>query len=374
MATEMPADLAPWRVMELGASVTLPDQDPPSCYVNEEGEVFLRGHVDLSPVPALGGQLLAVLPIVQTQVVDSNTGATTTTITCPCSPEHLDVIATSTALAEHPGASPDVCIVRMLVTRHSVPADVNRDTIIDNADIKAVLQSPYFTPNASQANASCGTQCGNADVNRDGYVSVLDITSIYGSVMTFPTSVVCGAVYATAFSCGSTRSAPVTPALAISLDNMGYFDDDGVAQTRRTSYAKMSEWNGYHDMLQQHTQLIDVLVERMQSMEQETQEKLKHQEHKMQNQQSELRKAKSDMQQKFQEQESELQRTKLRQAELESKLASDNQTRDPRSLSILVHLSAQRYVQMITVAVAVVVVAAIMVVVSRRRRLRTRPV
>merc|ERR1711991_270012 len=42
------------------------------------------------------------------------------------------------------------------------------------------------------------------------------------------TNVTCGGIYATAFSCGSTRQAPLTPAVSISLDTITYFSDDGL--------------------------------------------------------------------------------------------------------------------------------------------------
>ena len=34
----------------------------PACFPDINGQVFLRGHVKLTPVPAVGGALLGILP------------------------------------------------------------------------------------------------------------------------------------------------------------------------------------------------------------------------------------------------------------------------------------------------------------------------
>merc|ERR1711991_670187 len=69
--------------------------------------------------------------------------------------------------------------------------------------------------------------CGRVDVNQDGKVDQLDSTSITQSAY-LGTNVTCGGIYAMAFSCGSNRQAPLTPAIAISLDSVTYFSDDGL--------------------------------------------------------------------------------------------------------------------------------------------------
>jgi len=144
------------------------------------------------------------------------------------------VILTSTALAELPGTSPDVCIVRLLVAP-TVAADVNLDRVIDALDTRAVLSSPLFSPNASEPSRCTDLQpCGRVDVNNDGSVNMLDVTSISQS-LPLGTPVPCGALYATAFSCGSTRKAPMTPALQISIDAVNYGNDEGQMLTTVTS-------------------------------------------------------------------------------------------------------------------------------------------
>jgi len=229
--------------MQLGGSVSLPDNDPPACFVNEEGAIFLRGHVNLSPVPAVGGQLISILPRVG--------------LTCPCTPETLPIIATTTALAVNPGTSPDVCIVRLQIAR-TVPADVNLDGIISDVDVNLVLSSPYFSSNSSAPSLCPVAGCGRVDVNQDGKVNVLDRTSIFGAVSAFPTPVPCGALYATAFSCGSTRSAPVTPALSISLDTLDYFNDDGLIISKRS---------GKNEQLEAIANNMDIVVSRVHDLE-----------------------------------------------------------------------------------------------------------
>jgi len=201
----------------LGASVSALEGDEfPACFPDTTGQVFLRGHVTLSPVPAVGGGLLAVLPL-------DPDGS------CSCTPEEKDVILTTTALAFPMDleGSADVCIVRLLVDEY-VYADVNRDLVIDALDVNIVETSDLYSisPNAS-SKCTEAMPCGALDVNRDGKVNQLDSTSITQSAR-LGTNVSCGGVYATAFSCGSTRRAPITPAVAISFDGLSYFSDDGL--------------------------------------------------------------------------------------------------------------------------------------------------
>jgi hypothetical protein len=106
--------------------------------------------------------------------------------------------------------------------------DVNLDHLIDVVDVVLVETREYFTLNPN-APSQCpeDTGCGRVDVNRDGKVTQLDSTSITQSAF-LGTNVACGGVYATDFSCSSTRTAPLTPAIAISLDTISYFSDDGL--------------------------------------------------------------------------------------------------------------------------------------------------
>ena len=212
---QVDAEDAKWLNLTLGFSSVSTDVHP-ACYADVFGQIYLRGHITMSPVPAFGGNLLAILPL-------GPTGE------CDCTPGNNDILATSTALAfdrsNLTGVLPDVCIVRLLISR-TVAADVNLDGIIDVRDENLVINSDLFEIEPD-APSKCVGPCGRLDVNGDGRVNQLDATSITQSAEA-GTNVSCGGVYATAFSCGSTRSAPLTPAVAISLDTVLYFDDDGM--------------------------------------------------------------------------------------------------------------------------------------------------
>jgi hypothetical protein len=209
--------VAPWLNLTLARStLVLPDDTWPACFPDLNGQVYLRGHITLSPVPAVGGSLLAIFPLDP----EGN---------CSCTPENNGIIATSTAIS-YPRDTPniaDVCIVRLLIDK-DVFADVNLDRLIDEVDVHLVETSEYFTLDPF-APSKCpeDTGCGRVDVNRDGKVTQLDSTSITQSAF-LGTNVTCGGIYATAFSCGSTRTAPLTPAIGISLDTISYFSDDGL--------------------------------------------------------------------------------------------------------------------------------------------------
>jgi hypothetical protein len=146
------------------------------------------------------------------------------------------IIATTTALA-YPRDTPnmaDVCIVRLLISQY-LPVDVNLDLVINQTDVNIVEDSLYYNFNV-QASSTCPQNndlqrmCGRADVNFDGSVNQLDATAITQSAA-LGTRVPCGGVYATAFSCGSTRRAPLTPAVDISFDSIVYFNNDGLFGT-----------------------------------------------------------------------------------------------------------------------------------------------
>jgi hypothetical protein len=197
----------------------------PACFADLNGQVFLRGHVTLSPVPAVGGAVLGLLP-------EDAAGV------CVCTPKPdpgtrgNTVLATTTALAyprDNPNV-PDVCIVRLLISQY-LPPDVNGDFVVNFTDLSLIYGSTYYSmdPLAGSKCPLVGTinVCGPIDVNMDGKVNQLDATSITQSLY-LGSNVTCGGVYATAFSCGSTRSAPLTPAVAISLDSIVWFSDDGL--------------------------------------------------------------------------------------------------------------------------------------------------
>ena len=181
----------------------------------------------MSPVPAFGGNLLGLFP-------QNAKGE------CMCTPKpdpglrDNTVIATTTALA-YPrdavsGLSADVCIVRLLISQYIRP-DINMDLVVNATDLGLVYSSPYFDidPGAPSKCPQVGVRraCGPADVNQDDRVNQLDATSITQSLF-LGSNVTCGGVYATAFSCGSSRKAPLTPALEISLDSIVWFNDDGL--------------------------------------------------------------------------------------------------------------------------------------------------
>lgn len=212
LAISEPVSQAGWKALSAGTSITIEDV-PPRCTVTQEGVVSLRGHVTLYPVPAFGGMLVAVLPL----------GS------CPCSPSSNPVIVTTTALAAIPTGF-DVCMVRLLISR-DVRADVDGNGIIDTLDVTAIRSDKAYVPNTSSPSACVGP-CGRADVNRDNSVNELDVISVTQSVP-LPTNVSCGAVYATAFSCGSSRSIPLTPALGLSLDAIHYASADGTIVVKR---------------------------------------------------------------------------------------------------------------------------------------------
>jgi hypothetical protein len=217
--------------MTLGMSVTVPGLPTdvwPACFPDINGQVFLRGHVTLSPVPAVGGAVLALFP------QDANG-------VCACTPkpdpgtEDNTVIATTTALS-YPTTdlnAAEVCIVRLLISQY-LPPDVNRDFMVNQTDLMLIQTSLYWDLDPTEE-SNCpliGIRrvCGPADVNQDGKVNQLDYNSVQLSLAN-GTNVTCGGVYVTAFSCGSTKTAPLTPAVDISLDSIVFFSDDGLIGT-----------------------------------------------------------------------------------------------------------------------------------------------
>lgn len=176
------------------------------------------------PVPAYGGNLVALFP-------QNAQGV------CMCTPKPdpgtLDntVIATTTALAYPRGSDiADVCIVRLLISSR-LPPDVNQDLVVNASDLLQISNDPFYNPNVTDPSlcplVGIRRACGINDVNGDGKINQLDLTSVVQSLF-MGSNVTCGGVYATAFSCGSSRQAPLTPAVEISLDSIVWFNDDGV--------------------------------------------------------------------------------------------------------------------------------------------------
>ena len=210
-------------------------------------------------MPVIGGNLLAVLPL-------GPDG------TCSCTPGANDILSTSTALAEHSrvllGYLPDVCIVRLKISRDTV-ADVNQDQIVNTLDIETIEEDKAYTMDPD-APSNCTGPCGRADVNGDGRVNILDATAVAQSAVSGQ-NVSCGAVYATAFSCGPLRAAPATPAMSISLDTVFYFNSDGMTvegqdfqnqRRRRTEFyeklvGRVGELESKQDYLTRKTEKLE---------------------------------------------------------------------------------------------------------------------
>jgi len=202
----------------------LEDDVYPACMPDLNGLVHLRGHVSLSPVPAVGGSILGVLPMDQFG-------------SCSCSPipdpnAYDNTIIFSTTAVAYPRDRPnipDVCMVRVMISMY-IPPDVNRDFVIDQQDMSIVETSPFYRMDIHLPSVcpvvNGKNECGPADVNRDGFVNMLDSTAITQSAH-MGTNVSCGAIYATGFSCGSTRSAPLTPSVGISFDSITYYNNNG---------------------------------------------------------------------------------------------------------------------------------------------------
>lgn len=232
---------AVWTPLSPLGTVIIPGVEVPACFVDSLGMVQLRGHATMTIVPARGGGLIGALPVAQ----DGS---------CPCTPFPNQIILTTTALAELPESSPDVCIVRLLASMQ-VAADVNLDRVVDDTDTQLILSSPFFSVNASLATGCDGQPCGRVDVNNDGSVNMLDVTSVMQSLPN-GTAVPCGALYATAFSCGSSRSAPLTPALQISMDAINFPNTGGQLSTASSLRRRDSE----NAIVKRHQWMLEEIV------------------------------------------------------------------------------------------------------------------
>jgi len=160
-----------------------------------------------------------------------------------------DVIVTSTALAYVTNV-PDVCIVRVKIAI-ILDFDVNMNRQIDADDYYAVMNSSFFAVDPSAA-SRCNGPCGRVDVNGDSKVNILDSLAIVNALNPSYQPVPCGGVMATAWSCGSTRKAPLTPAVSISLDSIVYFNDEGLnIASGLTPARKRSSLSGVEDRILQ---------------------------------------------------------------------------------------------------------------------------
>lgn len=141
----------------------------PQCFPDLSGQIYLRGRVNLFPVPSFGGSVLGLLP------KDANG-------TCACTPVG-DVVVTSTAIAYPRDSSvPDVCIVRVLISPR-VLFDVNLDGIVDSVD-RGLIAARILAGGPCPVNATTGlVECGRTDVNNDGKVDFLDIVGFGQGLM-----------------------------------------------------------------------------------------------------------------------------------------------------------------------------------------------
>jgi hypothetical protein len=232
--------------------------------------VFLRGHINLSPVPAWGGGVLALFP------QDKNGN-------CVCTPkpdpglQDNTIVATTSALAYPRDISvvdsADVCIVRLLISEFVRP-DVNQDRWVDSLDLDLIYGSAFFNidPSAASLCPKVGVRrvCGAVDVNQDGRVNQLDATSVTQSVW-LGTNTTCGGVYASAFSCGSSRRAPLTPALDISLDSIVWFRDDGLlGDTNRLINQQFKRERS--ESAKKDSEMLSSILDELERMDQENKE------------------------------------------------------------------------------------------------------
>ncbi len=195
-----------WQNLSLGRAVSAVGDSQAACGVAEDNVnyVFVRGNVTVSPVPSVGGVLLAVFE-----------GRT-----CDCLPAS-DVTVASIATVDF-GTSATVgtlCVTRIRISR-SLPPDVNEDRVIDQRDVELIRNSPYYSVDPEAA-SKCVASCGRVDVNGDGKVNQLDSTSVTQSAL-LGTRVDCGGIFAEQFTCGSTQAFPVTSAVGVYLNSFAF--------------------------------------------------------------------------------------------------------------------------------------------------------
>jgi hypothetical protein len=202
---------------------------------------------------------------------------------CVCTPkpdpglQDNTIVATTTALAYPRDISvvdsADVCIVRLLISEFVRP-DVNQDRWVDSLDLDLIYGSAFFNidPSAASLCPKVGVRrvCGAVDVNQDGRVNQLDATSVTQSVW-LGTNTTCGGVYASAFSCGSSRRAPLTPALDISLDSIVWFRDDGLlGDTNRLINQQFKRERS--ESAKKDSEMLSSILDELERMDQENKE------------------------------------------------------------------------------------------------------
>jgi hypothetical protein len=183
-----------WRNLTVSNQVSVTDVTP-ACYPDAFGISRFRGHFTLSPVPATGCIILAILP-----GNDMNS--------CVCTPMNDNVIFSTTAIVENG----TICHIRGKVA-FDVIYDVNQDGYLDVHDANSITSHPQFN------GISCGSSCGRQDVNKDTFVNTVDVLAL---LQVYPngTFVGCGAITAVEFSCRSTILSPLTTASSISIDGI----------------------------------------------------------------------------------------------------------------------------------------------------------
>ena len=150
---------------------------------------------------------------------------------CSCSPEMNHLLTTTSGLVFPTPGEATVCVVQLQIDR-IVPADVDENGIIEQADIDMVESSAEFRELSEPSGCDPMIGCGRLDVNGDGKVNSQDSLSISQSA-SLPTPVPCGGLYAKTFQCGSSAMRPVIPTSDITFDSIVYFNDDGLSSRRR---------------------------------------------------------------------------------------------------------------------------------------------
>jgi len=186
-----------------------------ACYSDVFGAIYTRGHVTITagfPTTAssnenAGGKLIAYLP--------KGSGGQ-----CDCTPVDHDIYATTTVLATPFATSTEqLCTARIRISA-KVPEDVNNDGAITNLDVTSITGHLDF------GTGSACAACADQDVNGDGFLDSKDTDQVSASA-TFDQNVPCGSIHILSTTCGALLSSTVR---WISLDSIFYFSEDGVAE------------------------------------------------------------------------------------------------------------------------------------------------
>jgi hypothetical protein len=131
------------------------------------------------------------------------------------------------------------------------------------------------------------SNCGGLDVNNDGVVDQNDVASVILSGTTLlgeGTPVPCGvimtnscslffkltniyqAISATDFSCGSSRAAPLTAAVDVSIDNIYLVNDWGLSKAAKRSDDKLEDMQKRLQVLEQLVAEQAMMIERLNSV------------------------------------------------------------------------------------------------------------